>query len=185
MKNPVENWFGEKFETLDPLLQDLHRHGGELSGTVKLEFGVGLGALIGRRLAQKLDLPLVAGTHKFDVSITHTDSALHWSRCFDSHHKMVSVFVPHGTYPTGSWSETTGSLALILGVEVKDGGWYWIQREVRFLGIPLPLFLFPSSKAYKRINQGKYEFSVTFALPFIGKLVSYEGLLTPTVKIVP
>ena len=96
---------------------------------------------------------------------------------------MVSVFVPHGHYPSGFWRETTGSLSLALGVLIKDGGWYWVVRKVRFMGIPLPLFLFPASKAYKRIHNGQYEFSVSFALPFLGTLVSYSGLLTARAKI--
>ena len=149
-----------------------------------IEYGTGIAGVVGHRLAQKLGLPNGQGAHEFHVSISHTDSALHWSRRFDSAHDMVSVFVPHGSYPGGFWSETTGSLALILGVVVKDGGWYWVQRKVKLMGVPLPLFLFPSSNAYKRITDGKYEFSVSFELPIMGKLVSYSGLLVPEAKIV-
>ncbi|MCJ8170749.1 DUF4166 domain-containing protein [Atopomonas sediminilitoris] len=181
--NLVIQWFGDKFERLDPLLQELHRYGGELSGVVVIEYGSSIAGLVGHRLAQKFGLPCLSGEHEFHVSISHTDSALNWSRCFDSQYKMASVFTPHDHYPTGYWRETSGRLSLTLGVVVKDGGWYWVQRKITFMGVPLPLFLFPSSEAYKRINNGKYEFSVSFSLPFIGKLFSYSGLLTPKLKV--
>jgi hypothetical protein len=65
MNNAVIDWFGESFTALDPLLQDLHRHGGKLSGKVDLKFGSGLAGLIGRRLATKLGLPSQAGKLKY------------------------------------------------------------------------------------------------------------------------
>lgn len=182
--NPVVQWFGDKFSSLDPLLQNLHRYGGEISGLVAVEYGKGIGGFVGRRVGKILGLPNEPGVHEFSVSITHTDSALLWSRRFNANQKMVSVFVPHGRYPSGFWSESTGNIALTLGVFVNEGGWYWVQRKVRFKGLSLPLFLVPSTTAYKRINSGKYEFSVSLKLPLIGKLFSYSGLLTPKAKIV-
>ncbi len=124
MHNPVIKWFGKNFSELDPLLQELHRNGGELSGIVNLEFGSGLAGVIGRKLS------------------------------------------------------------LNLGVKILDGGWYWVQRKVKFMEVPMPTWLFPSSHAYKRIKNGMYEFSVTLTLPMIGKLVSYNGVLTPNTKLV-
>ena len=184
MNNPVVDWFGASFKELDPLLQELHRNGGDLTGVVDLEFGSGIAGVIGRSLALKLGLPVKAGKQKFSVSISHQGGALRWARQFDLHHNMVSLFVPHGSFPAGYWSETTGKLALELGVVIKEGGWYWVQRKIKFRGIPLPLWLFPASHAYKRIKNGLYEFSVTFSLPVIGKLLSYSGVLTPKTKFV-
>lgn len=177
--NPVVEWFGESFSQLDPLLQDLHRYGGNLSGAVDIEFGRGFAGFIGRRLAAKLGLPMVQGAHAFEVTIAHKNGALLWSRKFNAQLEMVSQFVPQGIYPDGFWRETTGALALQLGVDIRGGGWYWVQRQVRFLGIRLPIALFPESQAYKRVNQGLYEFSVSFAFPLLGKLVRYSGLLRP------
>ncbi len=184
MHNPVIKWFGKNFSELDPLLQDLHRNGGELSGIVNLEFGSGLAGVIGRKLAIKLGLPNSAGKQNLKVFIAHQGGSLHWIRQFNSNQRMVSVFTPNGHYPTGYWSETTGKLSLNLGVKILDGGWYWIQRKVKFMGVPMPTWLFPSSHAYKRIKNGMYEFSVTLTLPMVGKLVSYNGVLTPNTKLV-
>lgn len=181
--NSVVKWFGESFSKLDPLLQDLHRNGGRLSGVVDIEFGRGLAGFIGRRLAVKLGLPTEQGAHRFEVVIAHKNGVLIWSRTFNAQTTMISYFVPQGVYPDGFWSETTGALALRLGVDIRDGGWYWVQRQVRFLGMPLPIKLFPESHAYKRINNGLYEFSVSFKFPILGKLVSYSGMLSPQTKI--
>ncbi len=184
MNNPVIDWFGKSFAELHPMLQDLHRNGGELTGTVNLEFGSGISGVIGRKLAAKLGLPSNAGNHDFKVLITHKNGSLYWSRQFDLKHKMVSVFTPHGNYPTGYWSETTGKLSLILGVKIFEGGWHWVQRKIKFMGISMPLWLFPSSHAYKQIKNEMYEFSVTFKIPVIGKLLSYSGKLLPQATLV-
>ncbi|WJN58007.1 hypothetical protein [Pseudomonas sp. SO81] len=54
--NSVTSWFGEHFTELHPLLQRLHREGGELAGEVEVRYGQGLAGLLGRRLANKLGL---------------------------------------------------------------------------------------------------------------------------------
>ena len=178
MTSAASNWFGSSFKDLHPLLQNLHVNGGQLKGVIDLQFGTGLGGIIGRRLAPKIGLPVNSGVIDFEVNISHTVNKLSWVRKFDNNHVMTSLFVPHGKYPTGYWSETTGNLSLELGVVIRDGGWYWVQRKVRLFGMPLPLMLFPSSHAYKKIRDNHYEFSVTFTLPIIGKLVSYSGKLS-------
>lgn len=177
MNNTVENWFGDNFKELDPLLQKLHIEGGALSGVVDLTHGKGLAGLLGRRLASQLGLPIKAGAVDFKVEIKHSKDRLFWNRTFGVDHKLSSIFVPHGNYPDGYWKESLGKLNLELGVDIVNGGWYWTQRNVKFFGIRLPLWLFPRSRAYKNIVDGQYYFSVTFTLPLIGKILSYNGTL--------
>ncbi len=38
----AKKWFGEYFTALHPLIQELHTHGGSLTGDVKIKFGSGL-----------------------------------------------------------------------------------------------------------------------------------------------
>ena len=177
MDNPVENWFGNRFEELDPLIQNLHRSDSRLQGTVELQFGKGLAGVIGRRLANKLGLPTIEGEKELEVEIKNENGALVWSRQFDKNNKMISIFTPTGHYPGGFWREETGPIKMDLGVRVIEGGWYWQQRSIWFKSIRLPLWLFPSSHAYKKVVDGLYEFSVSFSLPIIGKLLSYSGKL--------
>lgn len=177
MDNPVLDWFGEEFYELDPLIQNLHRVGGSLQGKVSLQFGYGLAGLVGRRLALKVGLPTTPGDKNLEVEIKNINGSLVWSRQFDKRNKMVSVFTPNGFYPSGYWREETGAIKMDLGVKVIEGGWHWQQRAIWFNSIRLPLWLFPSSHAYKKVVDSSYEFSVSLSFPIIGKLVSYSGIL--------
>lgn len=180
--NPVIEWFGNEFKNLHPMLQELHRHGGNLSGIVEVDFGSGIAGVFGRRLASKLGIPTQPGKNQLDVTISHNNSALLWARKFNGKQKMTSIFIPHGRYPVGYWSESSGYICLGLGVEIIDGGWFWVQRQFKLHGIPCPQWLFPSSYAYKRIKNDMYEFSVTLTMPLLGKLVKYSGILKPVLK---
>lgn len=177
--NSVTTWFGEHFAELHPLLQRLHREGGELIGEVELRHGQGLAGLLGRRLSAKLGLPSASRRCEMRVEIRHSASCLLWSRRFAGGQRMDSTFVPHGHYPAGHWLESTGKLSLELGVQIIDGGWYWQQRRMRLFGIPLPTWLQPRSEAYKCIEAEQYRFSVAFTLPWLGLLFGYSGHLQP------
>lgn len=175
--NTVEIWFGDKFTELHPLLQKLHRNGGVLSGTVNVEFGSGLAGLFGNRLAGKLGVPVQPGCHDMTVKIESRNDGLLWSRDFGNGNEMVSIFKPEGSYPEGFWVESSGFIRLMLGVDMRDGGWYWVQRGAKIGSINLPLWLMPRSHAYKCISEDKYKFSVTLKLPIFGLAFSYSGML--------
>lgn len=68
-------------------------------------------------------------------------------------------------------------LHMELGVEIRAGGWYWVQKRMRWGWLPIPLWLMPGSSAYKRVEDGKYVFWVQFFLPMLGKMLSYGGIL--------
>jgi len=172
----VKNWFGDRFTSLHPLLQKLHMEGGKLSGNVDIVYGRGVACLIGGRLAKKMNLPS-AGVHQLQVHISHEDDGLHWDRSFDDSKLVKSLFKPVGTISQGYWIETTGPLTMKLTVDTNHGGWYWRCLKVSFLGVPVPSWLIPTANAYKVIENGMYRFHVEFSLPFIGSLVSYQGLL--------
>ena len=175
--NAVTAWFGAGFAQLHPLLQALHRGEAQLSGTVSLQFGAGLAGVLGRRLAQRLGLPTEAGTHALRVDIGHDADTLWWNRCFDARQRVCSRFRPHGQWPDGYWIESTGPLELRLAVDVIDGGWYWRVIAMRLRGVRVPLWLMPRSRAFKRVEDGRYRFFVGFALPLFGEVVAYSGLL--------
>lgn len=179
--NLVNQWFGADFARLHPLLQRLHLQGGALEGDVELTYGRGLAGLIGRRLGRRLGLPSEPGRVALRVEIGHDAQGLHWNRVFAGSQRMNSLFTPHGRYPDGHWSETSGPVTLQLGVAITEGGWFWQPRAMRLHGMPLPLWLLPRSHAYKRIVSGptgeRYQFSVSFNLPLLGQLLGYAGEL--------
>jgi hypothetical protein len=172
----VSNWFEQAYADLDPLLQKLHRSGGELSGNISISYGKGLAGLIGKRLAKKMQLPN-QGAHKLLVSISHSKKGLHWSRKFNDNNIVESLFVPLGNRINGSWEETTGPVKMKLTVDIINGGWYWRCLGISLFGIPIPLMFIPKSQAYKIIENGQYKFYVSFSYPLLGSLVSYSGLL--------
>lgn len=180
----VEQWFGSHFARLHPLLQQLHRHGGTLAGPVTVTVGSGLAGLMGRTLAKRLGVPTTAGSYDFRVGIGHEDGKLLWSRQFTAPNgrtsRATSLFTAHGHYPDGEWEEDIGAMHFRLGVDIgADGSWHWQPRSASLLGVPLPIALFPRSQAFKRIEDGRYRFQVSFVLPGLGVLLSYGGWLDP------
>jgi len=172
----VKNWFDQSFSSLAPELQELHLNGGALYGEVEVIEGNALAGLIGRRVAKKLGIP-TAGTNTLRVNISHDEQYLHWDRQFNETTLMQSRFQPIGTIENGHWVEKSGSLELVLTVEVIDHGWHWRCIQYKYRGIPIPLWLFPSMRAYKNIENGGYRFYVGFSLPLVGLLFSYSGVL--------
>ena len=172
----VENWFGDEFDNLHPLLQQLHTDGGRLSGDVEISYGKGLAGIIGARLGKKMNLPN-KGVHQLVVNISHDNDGLHWGRCFNHQALVESIFKPVGNIHQGYWVETTGPLTMKLTVDIKNGGWFWRCLKINFFGLPIPLWLIPQANAYKVIESDKYRFYVEFSLPILGSLVCYQGLL--------
>lgn len=129
--NLVSDWFGEKFFELHPLLQQLHRTGGVLSGEVKVIRANGIAGYLGHRIANKFAIPIDPCEQSFSVSITHHADGLHWDRSFNNS-QMQSIFLPVGTLKSGYWLETTGNFKLHLTVDIKDDGWYWRCIKIKF-----------------------------------------------------
>lgn len=178
----VADWFGNKFNDLHPMLQQLHINGGQLTGFVEVDIPKGVSGRLGVRLAGKVGVPTAGRMHKLVVTISHHADGLHWDRCFDDQSVMESIFKPIGTLADGYWIESSGPLRLYLTVEIKDGGWYWKCLKMTVRGLNLPLWLLPRTNAFKSIESGRYRFYVGFTLPFFGTILSYSGLLTPNLS---
>jgi hypothetical protein len=180
----VADWFGRDFALLHPLLQQLHREGGRLSGRVMVDVPSGGRGFVGRRLAARLGVPMQRGWHALEVTISHRDGVLHWDRCFDATSRVVSRFTPVGNRDSnGCWIEETGPLRLALTVDIVDGGWSWRALSVSFMRVPLPLSLFPRAQAHKTIVGDRYRFFVGFAVPMLGTVLSYGGDLSLSLSV--
>lgn len=170
-------WFGPAFAQLHPRLQALHLQGGVLAGTVQVTFGRGLAGVVGRRIARKLGIPATGTEHQLQVSICHHGGVLHWDRRFDEAQQFHSTFRPVGHWPDGHWIEETSAIQLLLQVDLIDGGWHWRCIGARTGHWSLPAWILPRSEAFKRIEGDRYRFSVSFALPLLGEVLRYGGLL--------
>lgn len=89
---------------------------------------------------------------------------------------------PVGSKADGYWVEQTGPIQLFLTVDIKDTGWYWRCLQVKIKGIRVPLWLFPQTFACKTIEHDQYRFAVSIAVPLIGRVLSYRGLLNPVIE---
>lgn len=176
MSDIVRKWFGEGFSQLHPKIQSLHINGGELVGDINLQYGAGIGGIVGKRLGKKLGLPAEAGEHSLRVVIVHDEHCMQWIRTFRTS-KMISSFYPVGNFPEGYWREETGDLELRLGVSTEGGGWQWLQQKTLVRKIPIPLVFLPKVHAYKKVVDNQYEFSVRVYSNILGTLVRYGGVL--------
>ncbi|WP_386065562.1 DUF4166 domain-containing protein [Tahibacter sp. UC22_41] len=165
---------------MHPLLQALHRGSGSLHGTISLSTGRGIAALVGRRLARRLGLPLQREHCGFAVRIAHEAGALLWQRRFDGGAQMISRFVPYGTFPDGGWHEQTGPLQLDLGVDISDGGWHWRLRGARWNGLPLPTLLLPRTDAANASSTDATSSSWTSACRCSAAYCATKARSTPT-----
>ena len=170
-------WFEDNFKKLHPLLQDLHIHGGILSGPVNITLAKGLPGVFAERIAKKLGIPTTKQAHTLQVNISHCEDGLHWDRCFDNANEFKSIFKPVGTQSTGYWLENTGDFQLKLTVDIQQSAWHWRCIKNSIKGINIPMWLFPQTTAYKTIENNAYRFYVGFSLPVFGEVLSYSGLL--------
>ncbi len=174
----VKHWFGDSYSSLHPLLQQVHENGGRLVGSVEVAYGNALARRLGRGLARKMQLP-GAGTHQLVVDISHDSDGMHWGRSFNGNTLVYSLFKPVGTIENGYWTEQTGPISMQLTVDIKNGGWYWRCLRVKYRGLAIPRWLVPRTTLYKVIENDRYRFHVELALPLVGTLFSYQGLLRP------
>ena len=79
--------------------------------------------------------------------------------------------------PAESLIESLGPLQLQLRLEVREHRLRYVLERATLLGLPVPQRLAPSLEAWEGERDGRYEFAVDVRLPFIGRLVRYEGLL--------
>lgn len=68
-------------------------------------------------------------------------------------------------------------IALKLQVDIIDGSWHWRCIGAQRGHWRVPRWLLPRSEAFKRIEGDRYRFSVSFALPLMGEVLRYDGLL--------
>jgi len=87
----VKTWFGEEFNSLHPLLRDLHTHGGILEGKIHISTGTGVGKYIGKAIAKKRRIQLLSTEQEFEVVVSHENNVLNWARRFGKSAVVLSA----------------------------------------------------------------------------------------------
>jgi hypothetical protein len=114
------------------------------------------------------------------LQVTAREEGEEWRRTF-SGHPLVSMQSHRGA---GLLAERTSIVEMRFRLEVVSGAlsYQTVSVALRFgsLRIPLPYWLSPSVAAWEKAvdNMNQIHVSVDVTFPLIGRLISYEGLLT-------
>jgi len=171
-KNPPENaliaCLGRTFFKLPEVVQRAHRGTIQLTGTVKVERGIGIGWLV----AALLRLPRSNPKADLVVVAWHFPDQTVWSRSFDGR-TFESTFRTDGIFLI----ERIGPLSLFMEPKMEGDRLVYRLASARLGPIALPRLLAPSLIAWESEREGKYDFEVSVALPLIGRVIRYAGQL--------
>jgi len=166
--NALIDCLGEAFDSLPDVVKRAHRGTVQLTGTVRVERGGGLGGLI----AAIMRLPKSDPVAELVVVAWHFVDQVAWSRSFDGR-KFESTFLKEGEFLV----EQMGPISLTMQ-PTKEGGRLVYRLVATHLGpVPLPRALRPSMTAWEGERDGKYEFEVAVGLPLAGRVIRYSGML--------
>jgi hypothetical protein len=145
----------------------------ELSGEVDVE---GAANALGGAIARVMGFPRAAQALPAAVTIERDDEGEVWVRRFGD-----TAFSSRVSQSAGGLVESFGPLNFDLDAHADAAGFEMSILRGRFLSIPLPRFLTPSTQARAFVDQeGRYRFDVEITLPFVGRLVHYRGWLHST-----
>ena len=163
---------GEAFDTLPPQVRAVHSF--ESRGTWRGEATITRGKnFLVPLFAAATRLPDSNARAATSVEFIATDAGEDWHRDFAGA-RMVSRLREWN----GRVVERLGLVEFIFSLGVHDGEILWATTGVRLFGvIPLPASWFARVRCREREHNGRYEFIVEAALPFIGPLIRYEGWL--------
>lgn len=166
---------GDAFERLPPAVRRLHGSSGGIaaSGLCRVERGANP---LARLIAGLFGLP-AAGEGSVRVRIEVAGSGERWTRDFGGR-RTISV---QGEVPgrAGLIFERFGPGHFLIDPQPGAAGLNFALKGARFLGCPLPHFLWPTIVGEATAPDGRYHFNVSIALPLVGLVVRYRGQLVP------
>ena len=167
-KNALIACLGADFHQLPSTIQRAHIGTIRLSGHAQVVRGTGIADL----LANLMGLPPAADSVAMSVEGTHLPDRMIWNRRFGSR-SFESCFKLLG----GQLIESLGPFRLRLRLKARERVLHYVLERVTLLGIPVPRGLAPDLEAWERERNGRYGFAVEVRMPFLGRLIRYEGLL--------
>jgi len=167
--NLLSQHMGESFYQLSPLLQRFHSGKTTLIGEATVEGGNGLAKLI----CLVMRFPKQNSSVALRVDCDHQLDSMILNRQFGDH-LMCSTFYRDGIYLV----ERLNGLSLYLKAVEQDGVLQYQFYRAKFLGIPMPKFLYPQVKAYEQEVDQKYYFFVDVSMCLIGRVIAYSGTLS-------
>jgi hypothetical protein len=165
------------YDLLPPQVQVFHNQTGDFQwvGTAQVKRGAGI---ISRAIAAIFRFPSEGENIDVSVNVNATSQGEKWVRNFAGR-----KFTSHLSRGTGRddflMLERFGPITVALAMEVRNERLYFIPRKWRIIGLPLPKFLLPKGDSFETDVEGRFQFDVKLALPFIGLIAAYRGWLAP------
>jgi hypothetical protein len=166
--NAFSACIGADFERLPEAVRRAHVGRIRLNGLARVTRG---GPVV-NVLADVMGLPPAGEQVSMLVEGSHLPDCMIWNRRFGER-KFESCFrLKHGRL-----IESLGPFRLHLRLEAREHRLHYILERVTLFGVGVPRGLAPDLRAWEGERDGRYDFAVEVRLPFVGRLVRYEGLL--------
>ncbi len=136
------------------------------------------GHALGRLIARAFSFPTKARTCPVSVRFDPDETGELWTRDFGGQ-IMVSHQSFGKTRDQHHMVERFGPVAVALALVVKEGKLHFIPRHIRLFGLNLPGWMLPKGDSYETEIDGRFRFHVEIRVPVLGRLVRYQGWLTP------
>ena len=169
-----ERALGAAFTQMPPPIRELHRPRGTTAfdGIGQIDGAANSPAALAARL---LRFPRAGADVPVEVTLTPRGNREIWRRRFG---RAVFSSVLAIDARTGQLTERFGPVRCTLKIECHAHGLDMSIGAARMLGLPLPSFLTPWTRAYERVDtEGRFTFDVEIGLPGIGRLCRYRGWL--------
>lgn len=135
-------------------------------------------SLLARIAAATLGLPATAEDVAVSVSFTTRGDAEIWTRTFGPR-RFSSVQSETHARDGRHLSERFGPVTFAIALRRQDERLWLDVRGWSVFGVPLPGRVAPKAIAYESVEDGRFCFYVDISAPFAGRIVCYEGWLSP------
>jgi hypothetical protein len=164
---------GDQFEALPEVLRRFHDSpgGGRVQGTFQVERGDGL---IRNTIATLLGMPRAGRDVPVRLEVEIAVDRERWVRHFPGR-SWASTQWADGSLLMEAFGLISFSSALVV-----DGPFLRYEfRRARFAGLPLPAWLSPYVDGRVKASDTGWDVAVHVYAPFVGKILQYEGSVTP------
>ena len=169
-----ERALGATFGQMPEPIRALHRPRGTTSfdGIAQIDRAANLVAALAARLFR---FPRAGSNVPVEVTLEPHENHELWHRRFGRAGFSSVLAIDPGTHQL---TERFGPVVCTLKIEGHAEGLDMCIAGARALGLTLPSFFTPWTRAYERIDaEGRFTFDVEIGLPGIGRLVRYRGWL--------
>lgn len=174
MEPLFERALGATFGQMPQPIRELHRPRGTTSfdGIAQIDRSANVLAAFAARLFR---FPRPGFNVPVEVTLEPDGNREIWQRRFGRTGFSSVLAIDAGNHRL---TERFGAVRCTLKIVCHPNGLDMSIDAARLLGLPLPRFLTPWTRAYERLDtEGRFTFDVEIGLPGIGRLVRYRGWL--------